>query len=500
METALPAADKLVLGGYFLGMVALGAWFRKRSSTPEGFMIASGRLPGWAVGLSILGTFVSSVTFLAYPGKAYDTDWDAFVFSLTLPPAALAAVFFFIPLYRSKVKVSAYEFMERRFGPWARVYGSASFMFGSLARIGMILFLVSLVLHSLTGWSHFSIIVVTGLGVTLYTLAGGIEAVIWTDVIQVIVLLGGALFSVGVLLSDIPGGLERVLSEGARAGKLSLGSWRFDLAAPTAWVVLLYGLVENLRNFGVDQNYVQRYQTTRSAAAAARSVWFAALAYIPLSLLFLFIGTALYVFYQVHPDLLPQALRAASAGDRIFPHFIATQLPPGVRGLLVAALMAAAMSSIDSSLNCVSTLSLLDFHQRFFRPGMDDGTSLRLLRIYTLIWGLLGTAAGLAMIRVQSALETTWRLGGIAGGGVVGLFLLGLLFKRVRAGHAAAAVAAGLAAVAWATFARDLPEGWTWLECPWHPNMVAVIGTVTLLAVGILLALPASFLRGERSK
>ncbi len=498
MEPRFPAADKLVLAGYFLGMIALGACFRKRSSTPEGFMIASGRLPGWAVGLSILGTFVSSVTFLAYPGQAYRFNWDALLFSFTLPAAALAASLYFIPLYRSKVKVSAYEYMEQRFGTWARVYGSAGFMFGSLARVGMILFLVSLVLHSLTGWSHTAVITATGVGVTLYTVTGGIEAVIWTDVVQVIVLLGGAVFSVVVLLAGIPGGFSQVLQDGARAGKLSLGSWRFDLAVPTAWVVLLYGIVENLRNFAVDQNYVQRYQATRTRAEAARSVWFAALAYIPLSLLFLFIGTALFVFYQVHPGLLPEALRGAAAGDKIYPHFIATQLPAGLRGALVAALMAAAMSSIDSSLNSLSTLTLLDFYQRFSQSKRDDRKSIRLLRLYTLGWGALGTVAGLAMIRVQSALETTWQLGGIAGGGVIGLFLLGILFKRVKSPHAAAAVVASVAAIAWATFARDLPPGWTWIECPWHPRMIAVIGTLTLLAAGILLSTAGDFLsRGK---
>ncbi len=499
MNARLLLADKLVLGAYFLAVLALGMYFRKRSSTPSGFMIASGRLPGWAVGLSILGTFVSSVTFLAYPGQAYNSNWDAFVFSLTLPPAALAATLFFIPLYRSKVKVSAYEYMEKRFGTWARVYGSLSFMFGSLARVGMILFLVSLVLHSLTGWSHASIILATGIGVTLYTMTGGIEAVIWTDVVQVIILVGGALFAVVLLVADVPGGISGILEIGSASGKFSLGSWRFDLALPTAWVVLLFGIVENLRNFGVDQNYVQRYQTTRTRAEAVRSVWFAALAYIPLSLLFLFIGTALFAFYRVHPELLPQALRGASAGDKIFPHFIATQFPAGLRGILVAALMAAAMSSIDSSLNCVSSLTLLDFYKKFFRPGADDRKSIRLLRLYTLLWGLLGTAAGLAMIQVQSALETTWQLGGIAGGGVIGLFLLGLLFKGARSRHAAAAVAASVAVIAWATFARDLPQGMTWMECPWNPRLIAVVGTVALLGVGIPPALLNSLFSRKRT-
>ena len=452
-----------------------------------GFMIAEGSLPSWAVGLSMLGTFVSSITFIAYPGQAYNFNWDAFMFSVTLPVAALIATVYFVPLYRSKVKVSAYEYLEQRFGGWARVYGSISFMFGSLTRIGMILFLVSLVLHSLTGWSYVTIIISMGIGVTLYTVVGGIEAVIWTDVIQVIILIGGALIATLILIFDMPDGPGQIFAIAAQHDKFSLGSWRFDLVAPTAWVVVLYGIMENLRNFGVDQNYVQRYQTTHSTKDAVKSVWTAAIAYIPISALFLFIGTALFAYYSVYPNLLPQNLHGELMGDKIFPHFIVTQLPVGLRGVLIAAIMAAAMSSIDSSLNCVSTLTLLDFYKKYFRKDADDVQSIRMLRWYTAIWGFLGTLTGLALIQVRTALETGWQLGGIAGGGVIGLFLLGIMFRWVKRRHAIVAVITSVISIAWATFARNLPDGWAWLECTWHTRMIGVIGTITLLVVGIVL-------------
>jgi len=336
VETQFFLTDKIILIVYFIGVVMMGLYFRKRSNTANGFMIASGKLPTWAVSLSILGTFISSVTFIGYPGQAYNFNWDAFVFSLCLPPAALVAMIYFIPLYRTKVKVSAYEYMEQRFGGWARVYGSISFMFGSVTRIGMILFLVSLVLQPLTGWDHVPIIIVTGIGVMLYTMIGGIEAVIWTDVVQVIILLGGAILTVVLLILNVPGGVDEIIAVGSQADKFSLGSWDFDLIAPTAWVVLLFGLMENLRNFGVDQNYVQRYQTVSSTKEASKSVWMAALTYIPISALFLFIGTALYTYYNIHPDQLPVLLQGEMMGDKIYPHFIVTQIPVGVRGLLLA--------------------------------------------------------------------------------------------------------------------------------------------------------------------
>ena len=261
------------------------------------------------------------------------------------------------------------------------------------------------------------------------------------------------------------------------------------MIAPTAWVVLIYGIFENLRNFGVDQNYVQRYQVTKSAKAASRSVWIAAIAYIPVSALFLFIGTALFSFYTANGHLLPPSLEGALAGDRIFPYFIATQFPVGLRGLLIAAIFAAAMSSIDSSLNCVSTLTLLDFYKRHVNPHADEKQSIKMLRIYTMLWGALGTVAGVAMIQVRTALETGWQLAGIAGGGLVGLFLLGFLSRRARPWQAGLAVLCSILSIFWATFARKLPAGWDWLECAWHSRMIGVIGTITLLAVGFGLAL-----------
>ncbi len=491
METQFFLTDKIILIVYFIGIILMGLYFRKRSNTANGFMIASGRLPTWAVSLSILGTFISSVTFIGYPGQAYNFNWDAFVFSLCLPPAALVAMIYFIPLYRTKVKVSAYEYMEQRFGGWARVYGSISFMFGSVTRIGMILFLVSLVLQPLTGWDHVPIIIVTGIGVMLYTMIGGMEAVIWTDVIQVIILMGGAILTIIILILDVPGGVEEIIAVGSQADKFSLGSWDFDLIAPTAWVVLLYGLMENLRNFGVDQNYVQRYQTVSSTKEASKSVWMAALTYIPISALFLFIGTALYAYYNVNPDQLPIVLQGEMMGDKIYPHFIVTQIPVGIRGLLIAAIVAAAMSSIDSSLNTVSTLTLLDFYKRYWKKGKieDDKNDIKMLRWYTVVWGIIGTITGLSLIQIQSALETGWQLGGIAGGGVIGLFLLGLMFKWIKSWQAATAVIASVIAIAWATFARDLPESLSWLECIWNMRMIGIIGTITLLAVGIFLGL-----------
>jgi SSS family solute:Na+ symporter len=480
--------DKIILLVYFFGITLFGLYFRKKSNTADGFMVAAGKIPSWAVGLSILGTFVSSITFLAYPGQSYNFNWDAFLFTLTLPVAAVAAAWYFIPLYRNKIGVASYTYLEQRFGGWARVYASVSFLFGQITRVGMILFLLSLPLHNLTGWSYPTIIIATGLSVILYTMFGGMEAVIWTDVIQVIILFGGALVAVGFLLFGMPEGPGQVFTIAASQNKFSLGSWKFDLTVASAWVVVAYGLMENLRNFAVDQNFVQRYHTTATEKEAARSVWTAVWGYFPISASFLFIGTALFAYYQVYPNALTPELQQPLQGDKIFPHFITTQLPMGIRGLIVAALFAAAMSTISSCLNTMSTLTLLDFYKKYFNPNADDKKSVSLLRLYTLVWGLIGTASGLALIKIQSALETGWKLGGIAGGGVIGLFLLAIMFPWITRPFAIIAVIASVLSIAWATFAHNLPEAWKWLEFPWQSRMIGVIGTITLLLVGVVLA------------
>jgi len=307
--------DIVVLLVYVAGVTLFGATFYRKSSSTDGFMAANRNLPGWAVGLSIFGTYLSSISFLALPGKAFASNWNAFVFSLSLPLTAWVATRYFAPLYRSTRDISAYAYLERRFGYWARAYAMTFYLLTQLARMGTILFLIALALKGLTGWDIRVVIIVAGVLITFYTLVGGIEAVIWTDVVQAIILSIGALVSAAVLIAGIPGGLGELIRVAGESDKFSLGSFALDLTAPTFWVVLCYGIGINLQNFGIDQSYIQRYQTARSLADAKHSVWVGALTYVPISALFLFIGTALFVFYGSQPGLLPDGL----TGDRVYP-------------------------------------------------------------------------------------------------------------------------------------------------------------------------------------
>ncbi len=479
------AADLVVFVAYLVGVVALGVSLARRSGTARGFMVASGALPGWAVGLSMFGTFLSSNTFVGVPGQAVAGNWNAYVFSLSLPVAAFLAARWWIPFYRRGDSISAYCHLEARFGRWARTYAVACYLLTQFARVGSILFGVALAMNALTGWPVAWIILSTGIVVTAYTLVGGIEAVIWTDVIQSVVLTVGALFVGALLIADARGGFGGLIETARAAEKFSLGSFRFEFTTSTFWVVLIYGLFINFTNFGIDQSYVQRYHAASTDRAASRSVWLAAGLYLPVSAVFFFIGTGLFVVLQGRPEA------AGLAADQAFPHYVSTRLPPGAAGLLIAALFAAAMSSIDTSFNSSATVYLSDIHRTFVRPERcaDGGEveDLRVLRGATVVIGALGTAAALLMIGAGSLLDIWWTVSGIFAGGLLGLFALDRLAPRAGPGAAQAGVAAGVLVIVWMTVSPQLEGGLAMLRIPLHSYMITVVGTLAIFGVGLLL-------------
>ena len=481
----LPGLDTAILVGYLAAVVGFGCWFMRRARTPEDFMVAGRSMPGWAVGLSILGAFVSSISLIALPGKAFGGNWNAYCFTLSLPIALVIAVRYFAPFYRNSGEVSAYHHLERRFGPWARTYAVVCYLLTMMARMGATLYLLAVALAPMLGWPLWVIIVLAGGLVTIYTVVGGTEAVIWTDAVHNVVLIVGVLACVIIQLAGMPEGPGQVFRIAAEHHKFSLGDAGPGIRAPTVWVVLLYGLFANLQNFGVDQNYVQRYITARDDKAASRSLWLGGLSYIPLSALLLFIGTALFAFYSVRPGLLPDATR--NRPDDVFPWFITHQLPPGMTGLVIAAIFAAAMNGFG--LNIVSTITLCDLYQRYVRPRAGERESMIFLYASTFAWGALATGVALWLWRINSKnlLDVWWELAGILSGGMLGLFLLGVLSKRATSAAAAAGVVAGVAVIVWMTASR-----WGWvpqaIRSPFHPNLIIVFGTLTILGVGLLTA------------
>ena len=515
MTKTLPLLDLLIVVAYLVCMVAVGVYFSRKnknagSKTAAQFTTASGRIPGWAIGLSIYATFLSSNTFLGVPGKAFGSNWNSFVFSLSMPLAAWVATRYFIPFYRNAGGISAYTHLEHRFGPWARTYAVVCFLLTQLARMGSIFFGIALSLQALTGYSMATIMVVVGVCIILYTVLGGMEAVIWTEVVQGVIKTAGALVILWLVVAGMPGGLPRILDIGQADHKFSLGSLAPDFTQSTFWVVLLYGFFMNLNNFGMDQNYVQRYHTTTSAREAARSVWLCVYLYVPVSLLFFILGSCLYAYYGANPELLqvlreqvaaerlpqgsPDAIRQlaltltpADIGDKVMPHFMVTNVPAGLVGLIVAAIMAAAMSTISSGMNASATVFSLDIYQRYVKPNLSAAGSLRVLYAATVGFGLLGMATGIAMIGVKSVLDAWWLLSGIFAGGLLGLFLLGIVSRQTRNPEALTATLIGLLVILWMTFSPRLPESYAFLRSPFHQNMIIVVGTLTIFLVGLLL-------------
>lgn len=485
---SLALLDLIVIATYFAATLAVGLWVSRGRGSLEDHTAGGRSMPGWLTGLSILGTFVSSISFLALPGKAFASNWNSFVFSLSIPVAAWIAVRWFVGFYRAGGHISAYEHLERRFGSWARYYAGVCYLLTQLARMGAVMYLMALPLAVLLGWDIHLIILITGVTVTLYTFIGGLAAVIWTDAIQTVILMAGAAVCAALMFALVPGGWAEIGERAASTDKWSLGAFTADLGVPTFWVVLIYGILINLQNFGVDQNYVQRYLAAKSDREARKSVWLGGLLYLPLSAGFFFLGTALFAYYAAFPDALPEAYRAADKSDYVFPWFIVSVLPPGLTGLLIAAVFAAAMSTVSTSLNSSATNIMNDLWPRRNAP-FSDRAELRRLRLITFAWGVAGTLIALAMTRAKNALDAWWLLAGVFGGGMLGLFLLGRLFPRADGRAGAIGVSVGVLVILWMTFSPRLawwPEA---LRSPFHGFLVIVFGTLAILTAGGLATL-----------
>lgn len=508
----LPILDMSIILVYLLAMVLVGVWFSRKNKSSEQFTKASGSIPGWAVGISLYATFLSSNTFLGVPGKAFGANWNALVFSLSMPLAAWVAVKYFVPFYRTSGGVSAYTHLEHRFGPWARTYAMVCFLLTQLARMGSIFFGIALSLQALTGYDMVTIMLVTGVCIVIYTVMGGIEAVIWTEVVQGIIQTLGGLLIMYLIFINVDGGVGAVVDIGLRDGKFSLGSLEPDFISSSFWVILLYGFFINLNNFGMDQNYVQRYHTATSAKEAAKSVWLCVKLYLPLSLIFFVIGTGLYAYYMQNPELtetlrmqaaaerlpasaspsdvqsLAAALTVEDFGDKVMPHFMVTMIPTGLAGLVISAILAAAMSTISSGMNASATVFTEDIYKRYIRPNSSNKQTLRILFIATAVFGILGIIAGISMIGVKSILDVWWQLSGIFAGGMLGLFLLGIISKKAKNKDAVIATIAGVLVILWMTFSYLMPDSYSAFKYPLHANMIIVVGTLVISLVGSALA------------
>jgi SSS family solute:Na+ symporter len=471
--------NTVVLVAYLLGLVAIGLLFARREKNTNDFFLAGKRIPWWAAGISIFATQLSAITFVSTPAVAYATDW------LVLPGKAMillmapVVVIYFLPFFCRLNITSAYEYLERRFNLAVRLFGSASFIAFQLVRMAVVIFLPALALSTITGINVYACILIMGVLSTLYTVIGGMEAVIWTDVLQTVVLIGGMLIAIFIVASEV-GGFGAVLDVASEDGKTRLWSSSMSFTDLTTWSLILGSFALQFGPYATDQSVIQRYLTTKDEAAAARGIWLNGLMAIPVGIVFMALGTCLYVFFKSHPELLPLGMQ----NDEVLPLFVSGQLPAGLSGLVIAGIFAASMSSLDSSMHSIATACTVDWYRRF-KPDVSDASCLRFARLLTIVLGT--TAVASACLLVSFDIQSLWfffqKSLGLISSGLVGVFLLGIFTRRASAAGVLIGAAASIAALVYVT----------WFS-PLHFYLYAVVGISTCLVVGYLasLVLPAA--------
>lgn len=479
--------DYLAILAYLSAIAFIGFRVARRQTSTLQYFVAGRRMPAFAVGFTLMATTISSVTFVAIPGSVFARNcWQMLYMAMAIP-VLFFVVLLVVPFYRRAVRMSAYEYLERRFGYFARVYGSLGFIILRLADLGFTLYLTAVAVQVITGWNLQGVVAGIGVFTLLYTLVGGIEAAIWTSVVQGVILIGGALVILGILLWAPTGGPPAVLSAAYEGGKFHLGSFDFSresLSAPeaSAWILILAGLMYFGRYYTTEQNMVQRYLVARSDREARRGVVLGILSTVPTWFAFAFIGAALWAFYRLGPEPLPSSV--IQQPDNILPYFVATQLPAGLVGLILAALLSSAMSSVSADLNSMATVATEDYFARW-KPASPDRVRLAFGRAMVLAGGLLATGAALVLTLTRSvaAYELVVISVSIVAGGMLGLFALGFFSRQATRRGANLGIGACLLFVAWGTLSGPMGVDLGW-NFTLHPILIGVFSHFVLFGAG----------------
>ena len=413
---------------YFLVVIWIGFLFSKKERTSQNFFTASGQIPWWAAGLSIFGTQLSAITFMAIPAIVFATDWSLAIGSVMILAVVPIVIKFYVPFFRRLNVVSAYEYLEHRFSKNIRLLGSVSFILFQLGRMGIVLFLPSVAIASITGMNIYACIAVTGIVCTVYTFLGGMEAVIWTDVLQVIILMGGAVLCLFIAAANIDGGFGTVIHEGLKDGKFTLfqAGWKPDKLV--LWVTIVGFFFLNIIPYTSDQTIVQKYLTVKDKNATSKSLWTNSLLSLLTIPIFFGLGTILFIYYKENPAKIP-----SEEIGQILPYFIVQQLPIGVAGLVIAGIFAASQSTLSSSLNSIATSYISDIHCRFY-PQISDQSKLKLAQQITIFMGILGIAIAMAIaaLNIEFIFDLFQEILGIVAGSLAGVFILGIFTKKAN--------------------------------------------------------------------
>lgn len=472
IHQAFSAIDWVVLVAYFLVIFLIGVIYRSGREGVLDYFFAQGRMPWWAVGLSLIATSVSASTFLGNPAEAYEFDLRLLQLNLGVPLSILIVCWIFIPFFRASGATSAYEVLETRFDLKTRTLASAFYIVHVLLRTGILIYGPSIMVAQVVGLDMRLVIVAVGVITVAYTVIGGIRGVIWTDAIQFLILFGGALLVVLFIDMDVPGGLPAIFQKAGAAGKLRWfdGSW--NLADPrNIWAAGFAYIALDLAIRAADQQFVQRYLTCADVRRARYAAILSAVLGFLVALLFFTVGIALWGFYQVSPEDLSSIARV----NDVLPHYIATKLPWGVSGLIVAAVFAAAMSSISSAINALSETLTIDFFTRF---GGKKERAMRVARGSAVLWGILGIVIALYMASFgENLFVLALSFTSLFTGALLGIFILAALVPRANGWGAFCGAILGMAALATVTKILHLPIAWAWYPAI-SMGTTVIVGTV----------------------
>jgi solute:Na+ symporter, SSS family len=473
-----------VLFSYLAAMVGIGVYFAFKNKTTDDYFRGGMHIPWWAAGCSIFATMLSSLTFTGLPSKAFAQDWVYAVGNFMIPVVAFVGVFVALPFYRRLNVTSAYEYLEQRFSRPVRLFGSASFTLFHIFRMAVVMSLTGLALAVATPLTPAQSVLLMGVLSIIYCTMGGIEAVIWTDTVQTVVLLGGALVALGMLVAGTEGGWSGALSTAFEADKFRIANFHWDVTSAqiALWVIVIGGIGQNISSYTADQAVVQRYMTTPDQRRAARSIWTNAVMTIPATLLFFGMGTALFAFYRTHPGRLDPTITT----DQIFPLFIALEMPVGIAGLIVAGIFSAAQSTVSTSMNSTATTVVTDFMRPLHACRTEAGY-LWSARGITFLMGVAGTCLGLIFVdpQIRSLFDAFLVIIGLFMGVLGGLFALGVLTRRANAFGALTGALVGAAVMI---------SIWGFTEV--NGYLYTATGITTCFVVGYL----ASLLRGGTSR
>ncbi len=498
--------DLVVIGLYFAAMAGMGWFFGRRSGTTEKYFVGGRGYPGWLLGVSLFGAAISSITFVGYPADAFKTAYLRYVICLMLPVGVFVVGRWILPVFHRGRITSVFEYLEGRFGPRTRLYGASVFLIAQAMRVSIIQYLVALLVHRITGWDVTLCILVGGGITAYYTVVGGIEAVIWTDFVQSAILSGGGLLILGVIVYKLPGGLGQLLAVASADGKFMLGdldlsdgklhraSWDFALSHKTVLMLALVGVFQWLGEYTTNQEVVQKYCAAKSTRDARRALWISCCTCVPTWGYFLFLGTGLYVFYKVFPEpRVAEMLSGARKAEEVLPHFVTTQLPAGLSGIVVAAVLAAAMSSMSSAMNSMSAVFMTDVYRRRLAAGRDEGHYFRIAKLATLATSVL--MIGGAFVLVKSETKTLQHFytefTSIIAGGLLGLYLLGLFTTRGDGRAVGLGIAFAVAFSALVSFAGLgwLPAGFTHaVQNRFDSYYTGLVSNLVMFVVGFTLA------------